>query len=424
MRRVLAMIWAGGDDAGLLSLSRVRTKASVPFGGHYRLIDFTLSNCANSGIYNVAVLTQYLPESLKAHLGIGKPWDLDRRDGGVRLLEPYYGSAEPHWYEGTGDALARNLEVIDNERFDLVVVTAGDTVYKMDYRPLLDFHAAARAGVTLAVKEMPREQAARYGAVRLGRGRAVVSLDDELPAEGPAYGSLGVYVFDRPYLVKLLREVARRGGTDVVTDAVAPAVTEGVAAAYLYDGYWARVDTVDEYYAVTFECLAEQDGACAFDDPRWPVYTRLPDDPPVKLGPHARVENSIVADGSIINGRVENSVLFRRVYVEEGAEVRGSIVMGAARVAGGASVDRAILDKMVVVSPGARVGADVGEARANEDFPEQLRRGVTLVGKRAQVPPGFTVGRNCVVDAGIRPNVWERFAGRTMPNGTSAGIVD
>ena len=424
MRHVLAMIWAGGDDAGLLSLSRVRTKASVPFGGHYRLIDFTLSNCANSGIYNVAVLTQYLPESLKAHVGIGKPWDLDRRDGGVRLLEPYYGSAEPHWYAGTGDALARNLDVIDDERFDVVLVTAGDIVYKMDYRPLLDFHAASRAGVTAAVKEMPREQAARCGAVRLGRGHALTALDDEPPAEGPAYGSLGVYVFDRPYLVKLLRDVARRGGTDVVADAVAPAIGEGVAAAYLFDGYWARVDTVDEYYAVTFECLDEENEACAFDEPRWPVYTRLPDDPPVKLGPRAAVENSIVADGSIINGRVENSVLFRRVYVEEGAEVRGSILMDGARVAGGASVDRAILDKMVVVSPGARVGADVGEGRANGDFPEQMSRGVTLVGKRINIPPGFVVGRNCLVDVGAGPNVWESFDDHTIPNGTSAGIVD
>ena len=263
----------------------------------------------------------------------------------------------------------------------------------MDYRPLLDFHAAARAGVTAAVKEMPREQAARYGAVRLGRGHALTALDHEPPAEGPAYGSLGVYVFDRPYLVKLLRDVARRGGTDVVADAVAPAIGEGVAAAYLFDGYWARVDTVDEYYAVTFECLDEGNEACAFDEPRWPVYTRLPDDPPVKLGPRAAVENSIVADGSIINGRVENSVLFRRVYVEEGAEVRGSILMDGARVAGGASVDRAILDKMVVVSPGASQrglpGADESGRHARreaDNHTSRLRRGKELRGRRRRRP--------------------------------------
>ena len=417
------MIWAGGAAESLLALSRVRSKASVPFGGQYRLIDFTLSNCANSGIHNVGVLTQYLPESLKAHLGIGKPWDLDRRDGGLRLLEPYYGAAEPHWYQGRADALARNLEVIDDDRFDVVLVTVGDRVYKMDYRPLVDFHAAARAGVTLAVKEMPAAEAARCGAVRLGRGRVVTALGFE-PEGEPAYGSLDIFAFDRPYLVKLLRDAARRGGTELVADAVVPAVAEGVAAAYLFEDYWARVDTVDDYYAVTFDCLADGNPACSFDEPRWPVYTKLLDDPPVKLGPHAAVENSIVADGSIINGRVENSVLFRRVYVEEGAEVHDSILMDGARVAGGAAADRAILDKLVAVSRGARVGADVGEARANADFPAQMNRGVTLIGKRIKIPPDFTVGRNCLVDVGTRPDVWGRFGDGKMPNGTSAGIVD
>jgi glucose-1-phosphate adenylyltransferase len=417
------MIWTGGTADSLLALSRVRSKASVPFGGQYRLIDFTLSNCANSGVYNVGVLTQYLPESLKAHLGIGKPWDLDRRDGGIRLLEPYYGAAEPHWYQGNADALARNLEVINDERFDVVLVTVGDRVYKMDYRPLIDFHAAARAGVTLAVKEMPAAEAARCGAVRLGRGHGVTALPHEPPAEGTAFGLLDIFAFDRRYLVKLLRDAARRGGTDLVAEAVVPAVAEGEAAAYLFDGYWARIDTVDDYYAVTFECVTDGNPACSFDEPQWPVYTKLPDDPPVKLGPHAAVENSVVADGSIINGRVENSVLFRRVYVEEGAEVRDSILMNGVRVAGGASVDRSILDKYVVVSAGARVGADVGECRANKDFPTQLSGGISLLGKRITVPPGFVVGRNCLVDVGARADSWGRFDNHEMPNGTSAGIV-
>jgi glucose-1-phosphate adenylyltransferase len=423
MRRVLAMIWGGGAADTLLALSRVRSKASVPFAGQYRLIDFTLSNCANSGIYNVAVLTHYLPTSLKAHLGVGKPWDLDRRDGGVRLLEPYYGAHEPRWYTGTGDALARNLDVVDDKRFDVVLVAAGDIVYRMDYRPLLELHAASRAGVTVVVKEMPPDRAARWGAVWLGRGNVVMALRPEAPAQGPAYGAIGVYVFDRRYLVKLLRDITGRGGTDIVADAVVPAVSEGVAVAYLFDGYWAGFDTVDEYYAVTFECLADESGECAFDDPAWPVYTRLFDDPAVKLGPDAAVENSIVADGSIINGRVENCVLFSRVYVEAGAEVRDSILMDRATVAGGAVVDRAILDKLVVVPAGARVGAEVGESRANADFPDQLSRGVTLVGKGVRVPPGFAVGRNCLIDVGVRPNVWEKFDERKMPNGTSVGIV-
>jgi glucose-1-phosphate adenylyltransferase len=421
MRNVLAMILAGGKGDNLLALSRVRATASVPFAGHYRLIDFALSNCTHSGITNVGVLTQYLPASLKAHIGIGKPWDLDRRDGGVRLLEPYYRGGELRWYRGTGDALAQNVEVIDDRRFDHVVVTAGDHVYKIDYRPLLDFHAVARAGVTLVVKKMPAGHAAVYDAVELGRGNVVTAYGDAAPCRGASHVSIGLYVFDRPFLVDKLRRM-KSGGTDLANELIVPAVGEGAATAYGYDGYWARIDTVDDYYAVTFECLTD-DPPCALDDPRWPIYTRLPDDPPVKLGPKAVVHNSLVADGSIINGRVENSVLFRRVYVEDGAQVRDSVVMDGARLEAGAAVDRAILDKRVCVGRGACVGADVGEPRPNENYPEKLNQGITLVAKGINIPARFTIGRNCLVDVGVHETAFEHLPGRALPNGTSAGVV-
>ncbi len=422
MRNVLAMILAGGKGDSLLALSRVRAEASVPFAGHYRLIDFALSNCTNSGITNVGVLTQYLPASLKAHIGIGKPWDLDRRDGGVRLLEPYYRGGELRWYRGTGDALAQNVEVIDDRRFDHVLVTPGDHVYKMDYRPLLDFHSVARAGVTLVVKKMPAAEAAGYDAVELGRGNAVTAHGEAVARRGASHVSIGLYVFDRPFLVDKLRRM-KSGGTDLVSEIIAPAVAEGAATAYGYDGYWARIDTVDDYYAVTFECLADNP-PCALDDPRWPIYTRLPDDPPVKLGPNAVVDNSLVADGSIINGLVENSVLFRRGYVEDGAQVKDSIVMEGVRLEAGAAVDRAILDKRVRVGGGARVGADVGEARPNENYPEQLSRGITLIAKGINIPTQFTIGRNCLVDVGAHEAAFEHFPDRAVPNGAAVGVVD
>jgi len=422
MRNVLAMIWAGGKGDSLLALSRVRAKASVPFAGRYRLIDFALSNCTHSGITNVGVLTQYLPASLKAHIGIGKPWDLDRRDGGVRLLEPYYGGDELRWYRGTADALAQNVEVIDDRRFDHVVVMAGDHVYKMDYRPLLDFHTTARAGVTLVAKKTSGAQASRFDAVELGRGNVVTAYGEAPARQGASHVSTGLYVFDRPFLVDKLRRM-KSGGTDLVNEIIAPAVGEGAATAYGYDGYWARIDTVDDYYAVTFECLTDNP-PCALDDPRWPIYTRLPDDPPVKLGPNAVVDNSLVADGSIINGRVENSVLFRRVYVEDGAQVKGSIVMDGTRLEAGAVVDRAILDKRVRVDRGARVGADVGEARPNENYPEQLDHGITLIAKGINIPARFTIGRNCLVDVGAREMAFEYFPDRAVLNGSAVGVVD
>jgi glucose-1-phosphate adenylyltransferase len=421
MRRVAAMILAGGRADSLLALSRVRAKASVPFGGQYRLIDFPLSNCTHSGLTNVGILTQYLPESLKAHVGIGKPWDLDRRDGGVRLLEPYYTGGESQWYRGRADALAQNLEVLDDEGFDHVLVLAAEHVYKMDYRPLLDFHASAGAGVTVVGKDLPVAHARRYGVIKTGRGHAVASYGEEPPAEGTAFASLSIYVFSRPFLIALLHDMVGRGGSAIAEDLVVPAIEQNAAAAYRLDDYWARVDAVDDYYDVTFEFLAEEP-PFAFDDPAWPLYTHLHDDPPVKLGPAADVKNSLVADGSIINGRVENSVLFRRVYVERDAVVTDSILLEGTTVEAEASVDRAVLDKLVRVGAGARVGEDVGEPRPNADFPEQLSRGLTLVGKRVKIPPGFRLGRNCLLDLGVRESDLAAVPDRTMANGTSAGV--
>jgi glucose-1-phosphate adenylyltransferase len=422
MRNVLAIILAGGRGGGLLTLCRVRSKASLPFAGRYRLIDFTLSNLTHSGINNIGVLTQYLPESLKAHVGIGKPWDLDRRDGGIRLLEPYYRGGETRWYEGSADALVQNVEVIDDERFGSVVVSPGDGVYKMDFRPLLDFHAASPAHVTVVIKRMAATAAPRFDRVEIGEAGIVKAVRPPAPAGKAWDASTGIFVFDRPFLVDRLMELGKRGGADLVDEIVIPAASGGAVAAYRHDGYWARIDDVNDYYDVTFECL-DEDPACAFDDQRWPIYTKLLDDPPVKFGPEAAVENALIADGSIINGRVANSVLFRRVYVEAGASVEGCIVMDQTRVGAGASLRQAILDKEVRVGPGARVGEDVGEPRANENSPEQLSRGITLVGKRARIPRDFVVGRNCLIEVGTLETTLARL-GAFMANGASAGIGD
>jgi glucose-1-phosphate adenylyltransferase len=422
MRSVLAMILAGGRGESLLALSRVRSKASVPFAGRYRLIDFTLSNFAHSGITNVGVVTQYLPESLKAHVGIGKPWDLDRREGGVRLLEPYYRGGEAHWYEGSADALVQNVEVIDNELFEYVVVAPGDGVYRMDFRPLLDFHAASPASATLVATKMTAAAAPRYDRVEIDEAGVVKAFRSPAPARKAWDASMGIFVFDRSFLVDRLMELRKRGGADLVDEIVIPAASGGAVAAYRHDGYWARIDAVNDYYDVTFECVGEN-SPCSFDDQRWPIYTKLLDDPPVKFGPEAEVKNSLIADGSVINGRVENSVLFGRVYVEIGASVEGCIIMDHSRVGAGASLRQAILDKWVRVGPGARVGEDVGVPRANEDFPEQLNRGITLVGKRARVPRDFVVGRNCLIDVGTPETTMERM-GNPMANGASAGVAD
>jgi glucose-1-phosphate adenylyltransferase len=415
------MILAGGDADSLLALSHVRVKASVPFAGQYRLVDFPLSNCAHSGITDVGILTQYLPESLKTHVGIGKPWDLDRRDRGVRLLEPYYAGGDTRWYASRADALARNVDVLADGRFDQVIVMAAEHVYKMDYRPLLDFHASAGAAVTVVAKNVPAARASRYGVVRVGSGNAVAAYGEAPPPTGDAFASLSIYVFDRRYLVSLLLDLKRPGEADIAADLIIPAIEDETAFTYEFKDYWARIDTVDDYYDVTFEWLSNR-APYALDDPAWPIYTKLSDDPAVKLGPGAVVKNSIIADGSIINGRVENSVLSHRVYVEEDALVRNSIIFDGAKVEAGALVDRAILDKLVTISAGARVGEDIGDGGANGDFPTQLSQGVSLIAKRVIIPPRFFVGRNCLVDIGASVDLLEGLPDRAMPDGASVGL--
>jgi len=419
MRDVLTIVLAGAPGTHrLLALSRVRTHASVPFGGGYRLIDFTLSNCVHSGITNIAVCTQHLPISLKAHIGVGRPWDLDRRDGGVRLLEPYSAGGATHWYQGTADALAQNLEFIDNNRFNHILVTAAAFVYNMDYRPLLDFHRVAGSDVTLVLKAMGPDKSRPYGTAHLGRGNMVVGLDEPGVVTENPYASLGIYIFDRRYLVGRLKEAASRGGTDIVTDVVIPSIAHAAVYAYLFYDYWMDVSSIAEYTDATLELLGPSP-PLALSDPAWPVFTKLYDDPPVKFGPGASVDNAIIADGCIINGRVENSVLFRRAYVEAGATVKDAIVMDGSRVDAGAAVYGAILDKDVRVQEGAQIGVDVGEPAVNRDYPHELDRGITILGKGVKVPPAFAVGRNCLIDIGAGEEEFERVGGRAVVNGSS-----
>jgi glucose-1-phosphate adenylyltransferase len=394
----------------------VRAKASVPFAGQYRLIDFTLSNLAHSGIDHVGVLSQYLPESLKAHIGIGRPWDFDRRDGGIRLLEPYYTGGDTHWYRGSADALAQNLDAIDNGRYNHVLVVTGDDIYKMDYRPLLDSHRVSGADLTVVVKALPAAAAAGLPAVEVGPGNVLTALGGP-PAGDAVVAALPIYVFECRYLVERLRALGAPAG-DIVADLVTPAVTHAAVYGFAHYDYWAHISSVDDYYRISRECLAEKP-RFELNDPAWPLFTRLADDPPVKFGPEASVSNSLVANGCIINGRLENAVLGRRVYVEKGAVVKDAIIFDETKLEPDAAVERAVVDKRVRVRAGARVGADVGEPRANADFPDVLSAGLALVGKRAVIPAGFTVGRNCVVDIGITAAAFGRYAGGEMPNGSS-----
>lgn len=408
-----AMILAGGLGSRLCILSEKRAKPAVPFGGKYRIIDFTLSNCVNSGLFDVGILTQYRPLSLRDHIGIGRPWDLDRKRGGVELLQPFQGWAETDWYRGTADAIHQNWSRVEEREAEHLLVLSGDHVYRMDYRPMIEAHLARGADATVAVTEVPREEARGFGIVDLARDGTVRGFLEK-PAHPPSGTiSMGVYVFRTAALHAALREDAEQDTAHDFGRNILPAlVADGRVFGHRFQGYWQDIGTLDSYYRANLDLL-KPDPPFPLEDPRWHVYTPSTEFPPARIGARAEVSASIVTHGTIVNGRVERSVLFPGAVVEEGATVRDSIVMGESWVGPQAVLDRVILDKRVHVGPRARVGH--GEDwTPNRSCPEHLSSGITIVGKESRIPEGTTIGRNCR----ISPNLIEEdFSEETIPSG-------
>jgi glucose-1-phosphate adenylyltransferase len=402
---VLTLILAGGEGERLSILSQVRAKPGVPFGGKYRIIDFALSNAVNSGLTDVGILTQYAPRSLIDHIGVGRPWDLDRSRGGVALLQPFIGRGRARdWYRGTADAVLQNLDFIEDRSPELVLVLAGDHVYKMDYRPFIDLHREKRAAVTCAVRRVPLEEAHRFGILDVNREGRVTAFIEKPPNPPSNLVSMGVYVFSWPAMRDLLSPERVDFGRHVL-----PWMVENRRRvfAYEYGGYWQDVGTVESYWQTNLDLLSDAPGI-ELNDLGWLIYTRSEERPPARIGPDARVVRSMISHGCVVEGTVEHSLLSPGVRVAPGAVVRDSIVLFDAVIERDAQLDRAIVDKEARIGPGALIG--VGEdLRPNRDEPERLYAGITLVGKRAQVPRGMEIGRNCRID----PNVSERdFARR------------
>ncbi len=394
---VLTLILAGGEGERLSILSQVRAKPGVPFGGKYRIIDFALSNAVNSGLTDVGILTQYAPRSLIDHIGVGRPWDLDRSRGGVALLQPFIGRGRSRdWYRGTADAVMQNLDFIEDRSPELVLVLAGDHVYKMDYRPFIEQHRDHRAHVTCAVRTVPIEEAHRFGILATDHDGRVTAFVEK-PSDPPSnLVSMGVYVFSWP----LLRDLLSVDRVDFGRDVLPWMVAEGRRVfAYQFGGYWQDVGTVESYWQTSLDLLSEDPGI-ELNDLGWLIYTKSEERPPARLGPEARVSRSMVSHGCVIEGTVEHSVLSPGVRVAAGATVRDSIVMFDVTIGEGAQLDRAIVDKEAVIGPGARVGT--GDVMTpNEMEPERLSAGITLVGKRARVPRDVEIGRNCRIDPGV-----------------------
>ncbi len=399
MHRTLAVILAGGKGNRLGVLTAKRVKPAVPFGGKYRIIDFTLSNCVNSLIYNVCVLTQYRPHSLMYHLGRGAPWDLKRFDGGLTLLHPQPGGLVGGWYRGTADAVFTNLPFIRSVKPELVLILSGDHVYKMDYAAMIAEHSESGARVTVTAMEVPWEDAPRFGVLETDASGTITNFLEKVPDPPSNLANMGIYVFEADLLDELLVEDAEREdsahdfGRDILPLCVEREV--GIHAHRFQENYWRDVGTVASYWQANMDLIAP---IPEFDlyDKNTRVHTRSAEAPAVKLGRGASLSESLISNGCVVDGVVERSVLSPYVEVGSGAVVRDSIVFNGTVIEEGAVVDHAILDKEVIVGAESLVGAG-DDNTCNQRFPSIYDSGLTVIGKNSVIPRGTSIGRNACI---------------------------
>lgn len=359
-KECIAMLLAGGQGSRLHVLTSRMAKPALPFGGKYRIIDFPLSNCVNSGIDTVGVLTQYQPLELSSYIGIGEPWDLDRAAGGVHILPPYMKEgSKGTWYQGTANAVYQNIGFIAQYQPDYVLILSGDHVYKMDYSSLLARHKETGAACTIAALEVPWAEASRFGILTPDEQDMVETFYEKPAHPNSNLASMGIYVFTwsklRDYLTA--DEKNPQSSHDFGKDVIPALLQAGEKLAiYRFSGYWKDVGTIVSFWDANMDALSVRSGIQLYD-PAWPIYCRTPTYPPHRMGPEAIASHALIANGCTIHGTVENSILFSSVTVEKGAVVRYSILMPGTVVESGAVVEYAILAEQVRIGAGARIGA-------------------------------------------------------------------
>jgi glucose-1-phosphate adenylyltransferase len=399
VKRVAAIVLAGGEGERLSLLSGVRAKPAVPFAGKYRIIDFTLSNCVNSDIHDVVVLTQYNPRSLNDHIGAGRPWDLDRSSGGIRIMQPFISrNRVAEWYRGTADAVLQNIDMLQQSDADTFLILAGDHIYKMDYQPFVAQHRRKRADVTIAVKRVPIGEAHRFGILALDDGDEVVEWQEKPRQPKSDLASLGIYVFSKRALLHWMSEDRLDFGAHVI-----PAMLDGDARVfgYRFEGYWQDVGTIDSYWRAQMELLDDHPALDLYDRD-WVIHTRSEERAPARIGATANVHRSLISHGCQISGTVERSILSPGVRVDPGAIVRDSVIMFDSVIRAGAVVDHAIIDKEVSIGPNAVVGMGTDYTTPNKAEPTRLNTGITVVGKRSVVPAGARIGRNVRIAENVK----------------------
>lgn len=396
---VQTLILAGGRERRLSILAAQRAKPALPFAGKYRIIDFALSNCVNSGLRRVAVLPDYRPQSLIDHLGLGGPWDLDRRrPNGLFIWQPFRDEFSEDVYRGTAGALYQNRRRLAESNRDVTLVLAGDQVYTWDYRPLLQRHQERGADLTIGVVDVRPEETYRFGMVTTDSDSRVVAFHEKPRQSESTIGSMGVYIFNTAKLLRRLEEDARDPASshEIGLNLIPRMVQQDNVFAERFTGYWQDVGSLPVYWRSQLDLL-EEEPALNISNPRWVIHTRSEDRPPVKLLPGAQVTRSLISNGCVIHGQVINSVLSPGVRVEPGAVVRDSIIMLDTVIGANAVVDRCIIDENTRVGAGAQLGSG-DDMRPNITEPGHITDGLTVIGHHVELPAGIVIGRHCRID--------------------------
>lgn len=388
-KKCVAMLLAGGQGSRLYALTSNIAKPAVSFGGKYRIIDFPLSNCVNSGIDTVGVLTQYQPLILNSYIGNGQPWDLDRTFGGVHTLPPYQGKNSSDWYKGTANAIYQNLRFINQYNPDYVLILSGDHIYKMNYSLMVNYHILNGADCTIAAIDVPIEEASRFGILNTNEDGSIYEFEEKPKKPKSTLASMGIYVFSTKKLQKYLEEDSQNpdSSNDFGKDILPKMLSCGEKMmAYRFEGYWKDVGTIESLYEANMDLLGDSP---KFDvgDSNWKIQSRSPLAPPQYIGDGAKVDNSIIMSGCEIYGSVENSVLGSDVIVKKGAVIKNSIIMGDVVVNENATIEYSIIDENTIIGKNAKIG-DVKESK----------KGIALLGRGITVADGVSVDGGAIID--------------------------
>lgn len=423
VKELVGLLLAGGQGSRLGVLTSSTAKPAVPYGGKFRIIDFPLSNCINSGIDTVGVFTQYEPLELNAHIGIGKPWDLDRINGGVTILSPYLKSQNNDWFKGTANAVFQNIHYIDKVNPEYVAILSGDHIYKMDYSKMLADHKRNKADATISVFEVPLEEASRFGIMNTDENNKIYEFEEKPDHPKSNLASMGVYIFTwsvlREYLIR--DDADPESSNDFGKNIIPMMLEEGKGMfAYQFEGYWKDVGTIQSYWESNMDLIERVPEFNLFDH-NWKIYTTNPVMPAHYIGKGGIVKKSIVAEGCMVYGTVRNSILFPGVVVEEGAYIEDSIIMARSVIKKDAKIYRSILAEHVKVEDGAQIG--VGDLVVNTIKPKIYDSGITVIAEKALVPAGAILGKNVVIHKEVKR---EDYADLTVASGETVfrGGVD